>query len=269
MSPRNRAIRTLILRIVVIAVIAALSGCSKFKSSRHMSLAPFAEDMIAIAGDIAYGLGQTHAVYTRGYHDIPEVEHMRVMATKARRIIRATIAYAMEVVSLSESRMSGPERSQALADYLDGLLRPVLEAPRPPLNLTIAQLDAIVGDVAAQKNLLDALGAREPSLAEVISSSSRPTNKDLVAIEQRIIFKLRSIREVRTQLAPDIELYWKRTLELQELIASFNAALRQARVAVIAWSRANQRLAAGVTDPAQIDLFGLARKAAGGVSPLP
>ena len=54
---------------LVIAVAAAL-GCSKFKSSQRVNLAPFAEDMIAIAGDIQYGLGQVHVVYVRDYADI-------------------------------------------------------------------------------------------------------------------------------------------------------------------------------------------------------
>ena len=57
--------------------------------------------------------------------------------------------------------------------------------------------------------------------------------------------------------------------ELEELVASFNKALRQARVAIIAWSRAHQRLASGITDPAEIDIFGIAKKAAGDYLPIP
>ena len=73
----------------------------------------------------------------------------------------------------------------------------------------------------------------------------------------------------RLNLAPDIELFWKQQAELEELVAAFNAALRQARVAVIAWSRAHQRLASGITDPAEIDIFGIAKKAAGNYVPIP
>jgi hypothetical protein len=50
-------------------------------------------------------------------------------------------------------------------------------------------------------------------------------------------------------------------------VANFNTALRQARVAIIAWSRAHQRLASGITDPAEIDIFGIAKKAAGDFVP--
>ncbi|MCZ6617121.1 MAG: hypothetical protein O7E57_03230 [Gammaproteobacteria bacterium] len=43
---------------------------------------------------------------------------------------------------------------------------------------------------------------------------------------------------------------------------TYNATLRTARVAIIAWDRGHQRLAAGVTEPAEIDLIGIARDAA-------
>lgn len=334
-------------RLAVSLGLVALVGCSAFRSTRRLNLAPFAEDMIALAGDIQYGLGQTYPVYLRGYGATPEGEQLKVMSTKVRAIIRGAISYAVEVVSLADSRMSGSERSRALGNYLDGLLRPVLAAPRPPLNLSVAQLDTIVTDVRAQDDLLDALNAAqpiineiarvsgevfddakralddasegtqrriseqvgpvleadrllraaqiettfnirflrnhrsgdataidslllaEPSLAEVVSKADGVSPAELRAIEERLLFKLRALREVRDQLRPDIELYWKQQAELEELVNVYNAALRQARVAIVAWSRAHQRMAAGIVDPAQIDIFGIAKKAAGTVSPLP
>ena len=57
--------------------------------------------------------------------------------------------------------------------------------------------------------------------------------------------------------------------ELDEMANAYNAALRQATVAVVAWARAHKRLASGVTDPAQINLLGIAGRAAGAANPLP
>jgi hypothetical protein len=303
-----------------------------------MNLHPFAEDMIAIAGDIQYGLGQTHIIYTREYSDTPEAEQLQVMANKVRSLIRGIIAYAIEVVTLAESKNSGPEKAVALSQYLDGLLRPALAKPEPQLNISIAQLDTIINDVKSQKNLLDALGAAQPIIDEVARVSgelfgntkttldatilaiqdridvdirpvldadkmlraeqvkvtlnlrllrdslndptamdsllaSQPALREFVdasdgvsteearALEDRFVWVLGSIREIRDQLHPDVEIYWRQQQELEKLTASYNAAL--------AWSRAHARLAARVTDPAEINVLGLARKAAGGVSPLP
>jgi hypothetical protein len=336
----------LIFLIVSLALFAS-AGCSRFRSSKRLNLAPFAEDMIAVAGDIQYGLGQTYAVYLRGYGETPEADQMNRMAMKVRQLIRSTISYALEVVALADSRMSGPERAQALGDKLDSLLRPVVAPPTAPLNLSETELDKVLADVREQESLvgglnaaqplineiarvageifedtkraldaaaeatqqrissdiapvleqdrmlrkfqlrgaesmglatryrhgdtvaMDSLMALVPSLAEIVSTEDGLSAAEMAAIEQRIIFALNTVSEVRRQLAPDIELYRRQQAELEQLVASFNTALRQARVAVVAWSRAHQRLASGITDPAQIDIFGIAKKAAGNYLPVP
>ncbi len=338
--------RAHILLIVCIGGLA-LSGCSTFKSSKRLNLAPFAEDMIAVAGDIQYGLGQTYPVYLRGYSETPEAAKMSAMALKIRAIIRGAISYALEVVTLADSRLSGPQRTQALGDKIEELMRPVVAPPSQALNITPAELDTILADVRSQKNLLDGLNAAQPiineiarvsgeifeetkltldaaanatqreieatvapvlsrdamlrnyqlqgtaaidlvgrhrrgdpaamdslvilipSVSEVASREDGLSPAELHAIEERLIYALEAVSTVRRQLAPDIELYWKQQAELEELVASFNTALRQARVAIIAWSRAHQRLASGITDPAEIDIFGIAKKAAGDYLPLP
>jgi hypothetical protein len=311
-----------------------------------MDLIPFAENMIAMAGDIQYGLAQQEVVYLRNYMGVPEVENLAIYLDKMRAVLRGSIAYSIEIVTLSSSTLSGTEQCSALADYLDNLLRPVLESPTPPLHFSIAQLDTILDNARQQTKLLDALGTTQPivneiarttseiiddaniavdeataaireallgnnekllqsirgirefqlhtvmsieyigryrrgeqeafdtllvmqpSLEEMISSTTKPTTKDLRAIEDRLFYLLQSMHDVREQLVPDLELYWKQQRELDELTKTYKAALRKAHVTIIAWSRAHQRLAAGMTDPARIDVLGLARKAAGSALPL-
>ena len=260
-----------------------------------MNLNPFAENMIAIAGDIQYGLAQQELIYLHNYVDIPEVDNLSIYLDKMRAVMRGSIAYSIEIVTLSNSTLSGPEQCIALADYLDGLLRPVLESPAPPLHFTIAQLDTILYNARQQTKLLDALGttqpivneiarttseiiddaniavdtatdaireallennemllkgirtmreyqlytvmsieyiaryrrgekaafdtllAMQPSLKEVISSTTKPTAMDMRAIEDRLLYLLKSMHDVREQLMPDLELYWKQQRELDEL----------------------------------------------------
>jgi len=331
--------------LTAVFLLLGCTGCARFQSSKRMNLAPFAEDMIAVAGDIQYGLGQTNAIYLRGYAENPEAVRMTAMAIKIRAIIRGAISYALEVVSLAGSRLTGPQRTLALGDKIEELMRPVVAPPAQVLKISPAELDTILIDVRSQTNLLDGLNAAQPvineiarvsgeifedskqaldaaadaiqrqisekvapvrardtmlrnyqltgtsalgliarhrhgdtaamdtlvilipSVADIASSEDGLTETELRAIEDRLIFALETVSNVRTQLAPDIELYWKQQAELEELVANFNAALRQARVAIIAWSRAHQRLASGITDPAEIDIFGIAKKAAGDFVP--
>jgi len=323
------------------------AGCSQFKSSKRIDLAPFAENMITLAADIEYGLGEQQAVLIRDFLDGPKVQRLDVYGPKVRKILRGTISYSMELVTLADSRISDQERAEALADYLDGLLRPVLEAPVPPLNLTIAQLDTIVADVRSQKNLLDGLNSaqriidefarasaetiaeandaleeaiqeirdrlyddnkeiifayrelrnrqvgtilnvrylaeyrrgdpsaldsllvHEPHLKGIVTSVDGVTEEDIRDVERRLLFKLNSLSELRKQLEPDLELYWRQQRELDNLAKVYTGALRKARVSVIAFARGHQRLAAGIVDPAKIDLLGIARRTAGSAVPLP
>ncbi len=114
-----------------------------------------------------------------------------------------------------------------------------------------------MGDAAA----IDTLFAKEPSLREVVKNEERPTPEDLRAIEERLLFIVRSLSELHAHLQPALELYWQQHREVDEMEVTYNAALRRARVAIIAWDRGHQRLAAGVTEPAKINIMGLARAA--------
>jgi hypothetical protein len=333
--------------LLFLVALLAVASCSSFKSKKRLNLGPFAEDMIAVAGDIQYGLGESRPVLIRSYLETPEAHELDIGLRKIRAVVRACISYAVQVVTLAESRLSGPEQAAALADYLDGLLRPVLDRPAPELNMTVEKLDHLVADVRSQTKLLDALAAaqpvvdeiaysagelfdetkdlmdrtvdaarhgiesdnesvlqgdrtlksflvgamedvalirahrvgdphamdslvaRQPSIREIVDPDDGISYEEMRAIEDRLMFLLRSLRELRDQLQPDIELYWEQQRELDHIANKYNAALRQATVAVLAWSRAHKRLAAGVTDPAEIDVLGIAKKAAGSANPLP
>jgi hypothetical protein len=322
-------------------VFSPIAGCSHFESHKHIDLKPFAEQMIEVAGNIQYGLAESQPIYIRDYRNGPAMKNLRVHTAKVRAVVRGTITYSIEMVTLGESSLSGPMRAAALADYIGHLMRPVVASPEPKLHMTPARLDSTLADIRRQKTLLDALSAaqpiiddvayaaselfedtklaldaamheirgkidadnagvkeanrqlkkmqiatalnvhyvreyrtgnrsaldtllvREPSLREMIQSPDRITHKDLMAIEERLHYLLTSLRQSRDQLMPDLELYWKQEAEVNEIDATYNAALRTAHVAVIAWSRAHKRVAAGIVDPAEIDLIGMARRAAG------
>lgn len=334
----------LVVRAIAVGImfilLSSLFGCSYFKGRRRMNLTPFAENMITLAADIQYGLAQKRPIYIRKYLDAPEADTLRIYGNKIRRLVTGAIAYSIEVVTLSDSPMSGKKKSKALADYLDELVSPVFETPKPKLRMTRADFDTMITNVRSQSGLLDALGAAQPLISEVarasgeltdqtkdildifiiasqakmdednrsvietdkslrasqietvqavellrayrlgdesaletlaatepriremVKSGRKLTEKDLRAIEEQLIFKMTAISRVREQLSPDIKHYWEMQREMDELNAAYNTALRKARIAVITWDRAHQRLAAGITDPAQIDVLGIARKAA-------
>ena len=333
---------------VLIILIAVISGCSTyraFKASRRVNLTPFAENTIAMTSDINYGLWEARPVYLRPHVNGPEVQKYAEKWGKIHRVLNGIVAYSVEVVTLSESLLNGPERAVALADFLERMLQPVLEEPKPELHLTSEQLLEIIETVREQEKLLDALSAAQPlvdevsrstvevlndmnlaqknaadeitqsidleyaeilqftetlkdqqiialqnvqrlhdyrhgdsgsfqtlmksdaSLKEVVQNEEKPSTADLQAIEQRLIYKLSVIKSLKEQLGPDLEMYRMQQKELDDLLRIMNTSLKKAKISIIVWARSHRKLAAGITDPAKIDIFNLMNDAARTMTP--
>jgi hypothetical protein len=327
--------------------VSALAGCSSFKSKKRLDMGRFAEDMIAVAGEIQYSLGQNQAIYIRDYIDTPEMVPLRIQTERAKGLVRGVISYSIQLVTVGDSRKPGPEQALALAGYLEDALQGVIGGPEPPLDLTRTELDTILADIRGQKKFLDAISAAQPVVDEVAIASGKifddtksamdtavvavrrriterfhdvrladellerrqiqtvfniaylpqirmgvpgaldsllvnePSLPALVdtrdgldaseiqRIEDRLLTILTRLREVRDQLEPDIEMYYQQQNELDKMENLWHAELRKARVSVVAWARAHKRMAQGITDPASIDILGIARKASGTILPIP
>ncbi len=341
------SVRALILTLLSILFVSTLTGCSSFRSKKRLDMGRFAEDMIAVAGEIQYSLGQNQAVYIRDYIDTPELVPLRIQTNHAKNLVRGVINYSIQLVTVGDSRKPGHEQAQALAGYLENALQGVIGGPEPPLDLTRAQVDMILADVRAQNNFLDAISAaqpvvdevaivsgqifddtksamdtavlavrqrikdryhdvrlademleqkqiqtvfnigylpqirlgvpgaldsllvREPSLPALVDPSDGLNASEIQRVEDRLLTILTRLREVRDQLEPDIEMFYKQQNELDELENLWHAELRKARVSVLAWARGHKRMAQGITDPASIDILGIARKASGTLLPIP
>jgi hypothetical protein len=111
------------------------------------------------------------------------------------------------------------------------------------------------------ENALDELLDTDRELREILPSARKASLKDLRSIEERLLFRLKGIRELKEQLVPDIEFYHNKIRELELAVEHATSNLTRARVTIIIWSRTHQRLAEGVTDPAKVDVMGLAKRA--------
>ncbi len=113
------------------------------------------------------------------------------------------------------------------------------------------------GDAAA----LEKMYAIDPQLKELARSETKLTMKEIQATEDRLLAKVQMAREFKEQLAPDLEVYRKQQLELDNLYLNAKKQLRKARITMIVWSRTHRDLARGIIDPARINIFDLTKKA--------
>jgi hypothetical protein len=158
--------------VISMLVVVFSTGCSNFRSRERLDLAPFAENTISLASDIEYGLTETNRlVHLRELLQDPVVAEHRAEWEKVRVLMKGVVAYSVEVTTLGNSTLKGPERAQALAEFLDPLARPVLDEERAKararIRISTTGMDSILTDIRAQKNLLDALQAAQPVIDEV------------------------------------------------------------------------------------------------------
>lgn len=332
--------------VLVLILIFISTGCSVFQSKQRLDITPFANSMIAVAGEIQYSLFQARTIHITSIKPGAELKRFVVYRTKLRDIIKSTISYSIEIVTLSESNATGKEKCSALADYIDGVRRPVLAHPQMELNISPDRIDEIIADIRKQEKLLDGLAAAQPiidevaiitgdlsdilkeyldlaayemneqwknkyseilwaenelrdgqvaalkalyhlknyrigksetadsvfiydpQLTEIVKDQNKISKTDIMELEKRLIYKLSGLNEMRKEFKDDINMYYKGMNELELVKGTYNVALRDARNAIILWSRAHSALSKGVTDPAEIDILGLMMKAAS-VAPVP
>ena len=119
------------------------------------------------------------------------------------------------------------------------------------------------------KSILDTMLFYDPQLRAYLKPGEELTQETWDAIEQRIVFRLDLIKQIQEQLIPEIEQYQSEMRELDDLISIAERGISQSKAAINVWRQSHQTMAAGITEPAAIDLFGIAKAAIKKVAPIP
>jgi len=326
-------------RILLVALLL-LSGCSTFKQSRRLDLAPFAEYTVRLASDIEFGMTSGAKVhYLMDYRKDPVVRAHAAKWDNVRSLVRSVVSYSVEITTLGNSSLSEKERNERFALFLDRLARPVIEENPDKIHITHAKLDTILYDVRHQPTFLAALGSaqplidesariaeiifddlqdslsetadylvhqieeenrnviqvrknliasqermvrsiqllmqyrsgntavlpelleNEPQLRQYLSTDREPTFEEVQAAEDRLAYMMAKVVDFKEQFAPDMAYYRNQMLELDEIYKLALSHIKRARITIMVWERSHRNLAEGVTDPARIDLFDIAKKA--------
>ena len=329
---------------LMILIMFFFMGCARtiaepFESHKHANLAPFADQLIAMVGNIQFGMDTVQPVYLSHYHDIPEIAEYREMFHQFRINAGKILAYSSRVVTLSKSNLKDAEKAKDLADYVDKL-RPLEQVPLDvKFSMTPEQVDQILDKVRKQETYTDALTAvlpltdevarfmreyvdeldeagsrvavavrqgivaehknllvyrkvlierqdktmwrsqelynyqsgdskalerllkEDPELQEIIKPGKTASYQDLKVIEKVLTGRLALINSQFKHISTQWDIYLKQEKELRDIVVSNDKALRRAKLAMIIWGRVNRQMAAGIVDPAKIDVFGLAEKA--------
>ena len=110
---------------------------------------------------------------------------------------------------------------------------------------------------SGDRSALDEAAAADVQLAGFLKKGT-----DIYTDEKPVMMitkRLELIDKHKRFIAGDIEQFHKVLQELEALVDASDKALQKAKIAVLLWSKAHARLAAGETDPARFDFMSVAK----------
>ena len=134
---------------------------------------------------------------------------------------------------------------------------------------TFRSIDFLTKYKFGNEAVLDSLFNLDPQLQDYIQPGEEYTLEVQNKIENRLMFKLETIRKIQEQIFPELEQYRTEMTELDNLIAIANRGINQSKAAIAIWRQSHQTMASGITEPAAIDLFGITKAAVRTVAPIP
>jgi hypothetical protein len=153
---------------LLLPLLLCLTGCSTFKKSQRLDLKPFAEYTVNLASDIEFGMTRGAKVhYLMDYRDDPEVKAHNEQWDYVRQLVRAIVAYSVEITTLSGSQLNETEKNHQFALFLDRLVRPAIVEYPDAIRISAAGLDSITADARSQTDFLGALGSAQPVIDEI------------------------------------------------------------------------------------------------------
>ena len=154
--------------VLLFFLLVLLAGCSTFKKSQRMDLSPFAEYTVNLAADIEFGMTNGSKVhYLMDYRGDTQVLEHKAKWEYVRMLVRAIVAYSVEVTTLGGSKLPEAERNEEFALFLDRLVRPAIQEYPDTIRFSEAGLDSLLADVRVQAAFLDALGSAQPLIDEI------------------------------------------------------------------------------------------------------
>jgi len=134
---------------------------------------------------------------------------------------------------------------------------------------TFRSIDFLTKYKFGNKAVLDSLFNLDPQLQDYVQPGEKYTLEVQNKIENRLMFRLETIRKIQEQIFPELEQYRTEMTELDNLIAIANRGINQSKAAIAIWRQSHQTMASGITEPAAIDLFGITKAAVRTVAPIP
>jgi hypothetical protein len=200
---------------------------------------------------------EKNAGLTPGYYDsiienIKQQKKFLGALQAAQPIINAASRSAQELLSKIEDSLRVLELSldHKIDDRYAIVIKyqKALEDEKYTILIALGQVYQFYkGDTEAFDKLRNSGALRQ----EALLPKGVPTEKDLSRISEHLVKRLDITHKIWQEIEPDWKLYRATHRELDDLYVKMRTSLYRTRATAIIWSRAHQKMAAGITNPAE------------------
>lgn len=173
-----------------------LSGCSAFKGSRKMNMAPFAENTAVMFAEAAKVSRPFQFKTLRPYVLLPEFQQVRGRSEPLLKALRGVAYYSNQVGAIANSTLSDKKKNRQLARYLSEVLTVSAEGTTlDSLGLDATSSEAVLQNIRDAKTYLGGIAAAGPVVNAVV-----------VAIQDRLDY-------LQQTVLPSVEVGLDRAIE--------------------------------------------------------
>ena len=175
-------------RFGVVALVLAMGsllapGCSTFRGSRAIDVAPFAQNTVGMIGEVQRVSKPVVWVQLKPYESLPSVQAVREASLPTRALMRGVALYSTQIVSIYGSSISDSRKVAELSKYMHDSVRPTLvSVDTAGQFVSQSEYDAAVRDMRSAKSFLAALSAAQP----IVSGALAFGNAKYDVVSQRI-----------------------------------------------------------------------------------
>lgn len=215
-------------------------------------VAGYADHLSRFKDDILYGTGMTSEQFDARIATIKQEPDLLAALRAAQPIVSASVMAAInELKALTDAIEAVANKIDARIDteYSDIIrYQQKMEAEKARILMAIE----IIFDAYRTDNPdLSGLAANGAIWFPEIIPKGRPTNKDLQKISKHLRARLDALHTIQQEIQPYWEEYRAAHKELDDLTDKTLKQVNQARLILLVWVRAHQKMATGVVDPAE------------------
>jgi hypothetical protein len=156
--------------LTLLGLVAVAPGCSTFKATKGIDVAPFAQNTVGMVGEVQRAAKPLVWVQLKKYEALPSVVDVRQAFLPTRSLMRGIALYSTQVVSIYSSPISDSRKAAELSRYMQETVRPALATRDTAWQfLTQAELDGAIRDMRSAKTFLSALGAAQPVVSAALA----------------------------------------------------------------------------------------------------